>query len=121
MKVAVIGGDGIGPEVMAEGLKVLNAVRSDVETTDFDLGARRYLRNGELLTDGDLEALELVGHASRIDAAAHRLDAAVAGALAQQAHDATTRARDDAARMVETASEYEAIEARSADVWAEEI
>ena len=57
MKVAVIGGDGIGPEVMAEGLKVLNAVRSDVETTDFDLGARRYLRNGELLTDGDLEAL----------------------------------------------------------------
>ena len=57
MKVAVIGGDGIGPEVMAEGLKVLNAVRSDVETTDFDLGARRYLRNGELLTAGDLEAL----------------------------------------------------------------
>ena len=57
MKVAVIGGDGIGPEVMAEGLKVLNVVRSDVETTEFDLGARRYLRNGELLTDGDLEAL----------------------------------------------------------------
>nr|WP_108871274.1 hypothetical protein [Tessaracoccus timonensis] len=78
------------------------------------------LRN-PLLPDGDFEALELVGHASRIDAAAHRLDAAVAGALAQQAHDATTRARDDAARMVETASEYEAIEARSADVWAEEI
>ena len=43
-------GDGIGPEVMAEGLKVLRTVRDDVETTEFDLGARRYLRNGELLT-----------------------------------------------------------------------
>lgn len=74
-----------------------------------------------LLPDGNLEALELVGLASRIDAAAHRLDAAVAGALAQRAHDATTLAREDAARMVETAREYEAIEARSADVWAEEI
>ena len=43
---------------MAEGLKVLHAVRDDVETTDFDLGARRYLRNGELLTDADLDALK---------------------------------------------------------------
>ena len=58
MKIAVLAGDGIGPEVMAEGLKVLNAVRDDVETTDFDLGARRYLRNGELLTDADLDALK---------------------------------------------------------------
>lgn len=58
MKIAVLAGDGIGQEVMAEGLKVLNAVRDDVETTDFDLGARRYLRNGELLTDADLEALK---------------------------------------------------------------
>lgn len=57
MKLAVIGGDGIGPEVTAEALKVLNAVRDDVETTDFDLGARRYLRNGELLTDADLDSL----------------------------------------------------------------
>ncbi|MDK6538359.1 isocitrate/isopropylmalate family dehydrogenase, partial [Escherichia coli] len=48
MKIAVIAGDGIGQEVMAEGLKVLNAVRDDVETTEYDLGARRYLRNGEL-------------------------------------------------------------------------
>lgn len=74
-----------------------------------------------LLPAGDLEALELVGLASRIDVAAHRLDAAVAGTLAQHAYDATTLAREDAARMVETAREYEAIEARSADVWAEEI
>ena len=57
MKLAVIGGDGIGPEVTAEALKVLRAVRSDIETTDYDLGARRYLRNGELLTDADLASL----------------------------------------------------------------
>ncbi|WP_286204534.1 3-isopropylmalate dehydrogenase [Corynebacterium afermentans] len=58
MKVAVLTGDGIGPEVMAEGLKVLHTVRDNVETTDFDLGARRYLRNSELLTDADLDALK---------------------------------------------------------------
>ncbi|MHA2788787.1 3-isopropylmalate dehydrogenase [Corynebacterium sp. S7] len=57
MKIAVIGGDGIGPEVMAEGLKVLNAVRDDVETTEYDLGSRRYQRNGELLTEDDLASL----------------------------------------------------------------
>ena len=57
MKLAVIGGDGIGPEVTAEALKVLRAVRQDVEVTDYDLGARRYLRNGELLTDADLASL----------------------------------------------------------------
>ncbi|MBA1835782.1 3-isopropylmalate dehydrogenase [Corynebacterium wankanglinii] len=58
MKIAVLAGDGIGQEIMAEGLKVLNAVRDDVETTEFDLGARRYLRNGELLTEADLDALK---------------------------------------------------------------
>ncbi|CAB0553401.1 3-isopropylmalate dehydrogenase [Corynebacterium diphtheriae] len=57
MKLAVIGGDGIGPEVTVEALKVLNAVRDDIEVTDYDLGARRYLRNGELLTDADLASL----------------------------------------------------------------
>ncbi len=57
MKLAVIGGDGIGPEVTAEALKVLNAVRDDIETTEYDLGARRYLRNGELLTDADLDSI----------------------------------------------------------------
>ena len=57
MKLAVIGGDGIGPEVTAEALKVLRAVRQDVEVTDYDLGARRYLRNGELLSDADLASL----------------------------------------------------------------
>lgn len=57
MKLAVIGGDGIGPEVTAEALKVLRAVRHDIETTEYDLGARRYLRNGELLTEEDLASL----------------------------------------------------------------
>ena len=57
MKLAVIGGDGIGPEVTAEALKVLNAVRDDIETTEYDLGGRRYKKNGELLTDADLESL----------------------------------------------------------------
>lgn len=58
MKIAVIAGDGIGEEIMAEGLKVLKAVRDDVETTEYDLGARRYLRNGELLTEDDLASLK---------------------------------------------------------------
>ncbi|RNE48343.1 3-isopropylmalate dehydrogenase [Corynebacterium alimapuense] len=57
MKLAVIGGDGIGPEVTDQALRVLRAVREDIETTDYDLGARRYLRNGELLTDADLASL----------------------------------------------------------------
>ncbi|MDO4911896.1 MAG: 3-isopropylmalate dehydrogenase [Corynebacterium sp.] len=57
MKLAVIGGDGIGPEVTAEALKVLQALRDDITVTDYDLGARRYLRNGELLTEDDLASL----------------------------------------------------------------
>ena len=60
MKLAVIGGDGIGPEVTAEALKVLHAVRDDVEETQFDLGAERYLKTGDVLTDEDLAALR--GH-----------------------------------------------------------
>lgn len=57
MKLAVVGGDGIGPEVTAEALKVLRTVRSDIEATDFDLGASRYVRSGELVTEDDLAAL----------------------------------------------------------------
>ena len=59
-RLAVIGGDGIGPEVVAEGLKVLRAVLPDVETTDYDLGAAAYRRTGEALPDSVLE--ELRGH-----------------------------------------------------------
>ncbi|OUC77522.1 3-isopropylmalate dehydrogenase [Gordonia lacunae] len=57
MKLAVIAGDGIGPEVITEALGVLESVVPAVSTTEFDLGARRYHRNGELLTEDDLESL----------------------------------------------------------------
>jgi 3-isopropylmalate dehydrogenase len=57
MRLAVIPGDGIGPEVVAEGLKVLRAIVPDVETTDYDLGAARWQRTGELLPDTVLDEL----------------------------------------------------------------
>jgi 3-isopropylmalate dehydrogenase len=57
MRLAVIAGDGIGPEVVAEGLKVLGEVATDVETTPYDLGAARWQRTGELLPDSVLEEL----------------------------------------------------------------
>jgi 3-isopropylmalate dehydrogenase len=57
MRLAVIGGDGIGPEVIAEALKVLEVVLPGVETTDYDLGARRYHATGETLPDGIVDEL----------------------------------------------------------------
>ncbi|MDA2956267.1 MAG: isocitrate/isopropylmalate family dehydrogenase, partial [Actinomycetota bacterium] len=45
-RVAVIGGDGIGPEVIAEALKVVRAGGVELDTTFFDLGGARYLRDG---------------------------------------------------------------------------
>lgn len=59
--LAVIPGDGIGQEVVAEGLKVLSAVLPQdvkLETKEFDFGARRYHATGETLTDADLAALK---------------------------------------------------------------
>ncbi len=56
-RVAVIGGDGIGPEVVAEALKVVAAAGVPLETAQFDLGADRYLRTGDVLPDGVLEEL----------------------------------------------------------------
>ena len=56
-KVGVIGGDGIGPEVIAEGLKVIRAAGVELETVDYDLGGARYLRDGEILGDETLDAL----------------------------------------------------------------
>jgi len=56
-RVAVIGGDGIGPEVCAEALKVVRAAGVDLVTTEFDLGAGRYLRDGSVLPDAVLEEL----------------------------------------------------------------
>ncbi|ANS27480.1 3-isopropylmalate dehydrogenase [Rhodococcus opacus M213] len=60
MKLAVIPGDGIGVEVTAEALKVLRKLVPDLETTEYDLGARRYNATGELLPDADLAAIR--GH-----------------------------------------------------------
>jgi 3-isopropylmalate dehydrogenase len=64
LRLAVIPGDGIGPEVVAEGLKVLDAALgvegSKAETTSYDLGAARWHRTGETLPDSVLE--ELRGH-----------------------------------------------------------
>ncbi|OBF91382.1 3-isopropylmalate dehydrogenase [Mycobacterium sp. 852002-51163_SCH5372311] len=51
MKLAVIPGDGIGPEVVAEAVKVLDVVRPGVEKTSYDLGARRYHATGEVLPE----------------------------------------------------------------------
>ena len=56
-KIGVIGGDGIGPEVVAEALKVVRAARVDLDTVDYDLGAARYLRTGETLPDSVLDEL----------------------------------------------------------------
>jgi 3-isopropylmalate dehydrogenase len=61
-KLAVIPGDGIGPEVVAEAVKVLDAVTEGTdltfEKTQFSLGAGRFLDTGDVLTDGDLAAIE---------------------------------------------------------------
>jgi 3-isopropylmalate dehydrogenase len=61
VRLAVIAGDGIGPEVVGEALKALDAATagSDVafERTPFSLGAARYLETGDVLTDDDLAAI----------------------------------------------------------------
>ena len=61
-RIAVIPGDGIGPEVTREALRVLDAVaRSDsisLEFEEFPLGAAHYLETGEVLSDETLERLE---------------------------------------------------------------
>jgi 3-isopropylmalate dehydrogenase len=67
-KVGLIGGDGIGPEVVAEAMKVVSAVGVRLDTVAYDLGAARYLRTGEALPDSVLEELR-------------RLDAVFLGAV----------------------------------------
>jgi len=54
-RIGVIGGDGIGPEVLAEALKVLDATGVAYDRTDYDLGAHRYLADGTVLPDEVLE------------------------------------------------------------------
>jgi len=57
-KIAVVPGDGTGPEVVAEGLKVLKAVaelkKFQYETTMFDFGGERYLKTGKIISDDDV-------------------------------------------------------------------
>ncbi|MBV9318399.1 MAG: 3-isopropylmalate dehydrogenase [Mycobacterium sp.] len=57
MKLAIIAGDGIGPEVVTEAVRVLDAVLPDVEKTEYDLGARRFHATGETLPDSVLDEL----------------------------------------------------------------
>jgi 3-isopropylmalate dehydrogenase len=61
LNIALIPGDGIGTEVVAEAVKVLSAIApsADLEilTTEYDLGARRYNTTGELLPDAVVEEL----------------------------------------------------------------
>ncbi|MGW8950895.1 3-isopropylmalate dehydrogenase [Streptomyces sp. NPDC055709] len=61
LNLAVIPGDGIGQEVVAQGLKVLSAVLPQdvkLETKEYDLGAKRWHRTGETLPDAELESLK---------------------------------------------------------------
>ncbi|MGK5738794.1 3-isopropylmalate dehydrogenase [Micromonospora sp. URMC 103] len=59
-RIAVVAGDGIGPEVVAQARKVLDAVLPGVHATEYDLGAARWHRTGEVLPDSVLA--ELAGH-----------------------------------------------------------
>jgi 3-isopropylmalate dehydrogenase len=54
-RIGVIGGDGIGPEVIAEALKVVRAAGVDLDTVDYDLGGARYRRDGTILPDEVLD------------------------------------------------------------------
>ena len=61
-EIAVIPGDGTGPEVVAEGVKALQAISKqfaiDFQFTSFDLGGERYLREGVLVSDDELSRLK---------------------------------------------------------------
>ena len=59
MNIGVIGGDGIGPEVIDEALDVLALLRPDISVRHYDLGAARYHRTGDLLPDAVLEELRV--------------------------------------------------------------
>tara|TARA_B100000073_G_scaffold29070_1_gene22201 strand:+ start:6977 stop:7957 length:981 start_codon:yes stop_codon:yes gene_type:complete len=54
-RIGIIGGDGIGPEVISEGLKVINAAGVSLETVEYDLGGDRYGRDGTVLPDEVIE------------------------------------------------------------------
>ena len=56
-RIGIIGGDGIGPEVVAEALKVVDAAGVAYEPVPFDLSGARYLRDGVVIRDEDVEAI----------------------------------------------------------------
>jgi 3-isopropylmalate dehydrogenase len=56
-RIGIIGGDGIGPEVVAEAMKVVDAAGVRYKPVSFDLGGARYLRDGAVLPDADLAAI----------------------------------------------------------------
>ncbi len=61
LKIAVLGGDGTGPEVVAEAIKVLKAVgkleKIEMQFDDFDICGNRYLKSGVIITDEEIEQL----------------------------------------------------------------
>lgn len=54
-RIGIVGGDGIGPDVIAEGLKVIAATGVELDRVDYDLGGSRYLKDGEILPDGVID------------------------------------------------------------------
>jgi len=54
-RVGIVGGDGIGPEVITEGLKVIAAAGIELDTIDYDLGGDRYLKDGVVLEDATID------------------------------------------------------------------
>jgi 3-isopropylmalate dehydrogenase len=61
-KIALIPGDGTGPEVIREGVKVVDAAAAKhdikLDYTTFDFGCERYLKTGKILDDSDIEELK---------------------------------------------------------------
>ena len=57
-RIAVIAGDGVGKEVVPEGVKVLRAAAADLEFDDFDWGSERYLRTGRMMPEDALATLQ---------------------------------------------------------------
>ncbi len=76
MRLAIIAGDGIGPEVVGEALKVLDAVLPDVEKTSYDLGARRFHATGEVLPDSVLDEFRAMMRSCSARSATRRCPAA---------------------------------------------
>ncbi len=56
-RIAVIGGDGIGPDVTRQAIKVVEAAGVAIDATEFELGGERYLRDGEVLSEATLAEL----------------------------------------------------------------